>query len=176
MQMQKCWLINWSPFLNIESRYILKKAQHMRDSWDCRLILPSSILSHPVALFLSTDLHFRAETWGRWALLSPSELAVMQGEGGTASITDCHRTICAQEHCCLLSAQVQHKNPWADLKPWLFLQGWTWGWAPSVQHLLKLLWPRTTAQLVDIVIGAAKSTKWETYLQNSSVSSFRFGW
>lgn len=65
----------------------------------------SPILSHFVVLLLTTNLHFRAET-RPWALLSLYELSVRQGEGGTASIAICGRSICACEYRYLLSTQV----------------------------------------------------------------------
>lgn len=63
MQMQKCWLTNWTSFLNIESTYILKTSiaiERLERLLGNFPFLP--ILSHPVALLLNTDLHFRAET------------------------------------------------------------------------------------------------------------------
>lgn len=61
--MQKCSLTNWAPFLNIESTYVLKTSiayKRLEGSLGSSPFLP--ILSHPMALLLNTDLHFRAET------------------------------------------------------------------------------------------------------------------
>lgn len=110
----------------------------LKDCWEILPFCPSS----PILWLCSWTLTFILELKPKETELCSACLSCLSGKvrGETASVTDCHISICTQEYRCLLSTQVQHKNPWADQNPWLFLQGWKGGRGLSAQHLLKLLW------------------------------------
>jgi len=122
MQTQICWLINWAPFLNIKSRHILETSiAHGR----LKGLLGDSPLS-PILCLCSQVQTFILELKPKECELCSDSLRHPSANvrEGTASRADCHRNINAFYHHCLLSTQVQRKNPWADQTPWLFLQGW----------------------------------------------------
>lgn len=101
-----------------------------------------------------------------WALLSPSELSVMQGKGGTASMAEPQKYAIAYS-----PSRCNIKLP-GLIRPivvFLFLRGWVCIWA----HLLKLM---DTHAACGGCCWCCYIHKMHTFLANLLAICLRFGW
>lgn len=97
----------------------------------------SPILSHPVTQLWSPDFHLRAETYAQlYSVWLSCQSGRMRGSCLPIRLTQMY--LCSSPLLPFFT-QVQMQTSGLVKTHGFSLLGWTRGWAPSAQHLLKLL-------------------------------------